>query len=253
MAGRFADQVVLVTGATSGIGWETALAFRAEGAKVAGTGRDAARLGALRKEVPLAIQLDVTDEAAVDAVPDEVERALGPVDVLINNAGIGLFRSFQETSLDDVRRVMEVNLFGAIRMTRAILPGMIERGRGLVVNVASVAAQRGYPNHTAYCASKHALMGWSRSLHKDLRSTGVGVTVVCPPAVRTPFFENAGYMTFDEDHPGLVPMKPDAVAEGIVEAAAARRRESVLSPRARILWALDAFAPNLVDRLQRWK
>ncbi len=253
MSSRFSDQVVVVSGATSGIGRSCALAFGNEGATVVGTGRDQARLAALGPHVDLALTLDVTDDRSVAVASQAVLDRYGRVDVLVNNAGIGLFEPWQETDVAAIQRVMDVNLYGVVRVTRSLLPSMLERDAGAVVNIASVAGRRGYAKHTAYCASKHALMGWSEGLRCDLSGTGVDVVVVCPPAVRTPFFENAGYMTFDEDHPGLEPMTADQVAAGTVDATFRRRRVETLSGRAKALYVASVVAPGLLDRIRGLK
>lgn len=250
MGQRFRDQIVVITGASSGIGLECARAFAAEGATVVGTGRDQERLAALGREVDLALSLDVTDEGSVEIATQAVLDRYGRVDVLVNNAGVGLFRPWDETSIADMQRLMDVNVWGAVRVTRRLLPAMIAAGRGAVVNVASVAGRRGYARHTAYCASKHAMIGWSEGLRCDLAGTGVDVVIVLPPAVRTPFFENAGYTTFDEDHPGLVPMSPTEAARGLLDATAARARSKILSPRAKLLYGLSLVAPDLLDRIR---
>jgi len=252
-AGRFDDQVVLVTGATSGIGQALARAFSAEGARVVGAGRDQGRLMALAAEVDLALTLDLVDPRSVQAAATAVQDRYGHLDVLVNNAGVGLFLDWQTTTVADMQRLMDTNLYGAVRLTQALLPGMVARGRGCVVNIASVAGERGYPKHSAYCASKHALIGWSRALRKDLRGSGVDVCVVCPPAVDTPFFENAGFLDYRAQHPGLDLMSAQDVARGTLDAVARRRQQVILSPRARALWLLDKLAPPLIDGLQRWK
>ncbi len=250
---RFAGQVVLVTGATSGIGRSLARAFSAEGARVIGTGRDQGRLMTLASEVDLALTLDVTDDRSVEAAARAVGDRYGAVDVLVHNAGIGCFEDFEHTTVDVVQRVMDTNLYGVVRLTQALLPAMQTRGRGVVCTIASVAGERGYPRHTAYCASKHALIGWSRALRKDLRGTGVDVVIVCPPAVDTPFFGNAGFPDYKDQHPGLAMMSPDAVALGTLDAVAARKGQAILSPRAKVLWLLDKLAPAVVEGLQRAK
>lgn len=252
-AGRFDDQIALVTGATSGIGLELARLLAQRGARVVGTGRDQGRLMALAPQVDLALTLDVQQDDSVQAAAAAVLDRYGRVDLLINNAGVGLFQAWQDTSLDDMQRIMDVNLFGAVRITRAFLPGMVERGRGVVVNIASVAGERGYAKHTAYCASKHAMIGWSRGLQKDLKGSGVDVVIVCPPAVDTPFFSNAGFLDYREKHPGLSMMGPRQVAEQTLSAVGARKRQVILSPRAKALWLLDKLAPPLVDGLQKLK
>ena len=246
------DKVVVVTGATSGIGLEAARKFAQAGARVVGTGRDQARLADLQKEVDLALTMDVTDANSVEIGAAAVLDRYGGVDVVVNNAGVGLFMPWQQTPVAEVERVMAVNLYGAIRVAHAFLPSLIAR-KGVLVQVASVAGRRGYAKHTAYCASKHALIGFSESLRYDLKGTGCSVVVVCPPAVRTPFFENAGYMTFDEDHPGLKPMTAAEVADGIVEATANRSRTVILSPRAKLLDVINQVSPALLERIQKYK
>ncbi|NOY28512.1 MAG: SDR family NAD(P)-dependent oxidoreductase [Oligoflexia bacterium] len=250
---RFEDKVVLVTGATSGIGAALATAFVAEGARVVGCGRDQGRLMSLASRVDLALTLDVTSQGSVDMAAAAVQDRYGRVDIVVNNAGIGHFQAWQDTTIVDFQRIMDTNLYGAIRVAQALLPGMVAQGEGVLVNIASVAGERGYPKHTAYCASKHAMIGWSRALTKDLRGSGVAVVLVCPPAVDTPFFENAGFPDYKAHHPGLALMSPDAVAAGTLDAVAGRRTQVILSPRARALWLLDKLAPPLVEGLQRWK
>jgi NAD(P)-dependent dehydrogenase (short-subunit alcohol dehydrogenase family) len=252
MRGSLQGKVVVVTGATSGIGRATAAAFAREGAIVVGTGRDQRRLSELSAFTDHALTLDVTDRESVSIFAASVLDRHGGVDVLVNNAGVGLFRGWEETDEDALRRLLEVDFFGQVAVARAFLPSLIAR-RGVLVQVASVAGKRGYARHTAYCAAKHALVGWSEALRCDLRGTGCDVVVVCPPAVRTPFFENAGYHTFDEDHPGLVPMTAEAVAEDVIVATRTRRRTAILSPRARLLYALSVVVPGALDGLQRLK
>ena len=245
---RFSDQVVVISGATSGIGLELARAFSGEGATVVGLGRDQDRLQELGREVDLALTCDVTSDRQVEVAIDAVLARHGRLDVLVNNAGIGLFEDVLDTSMEQLEQVMAVNLFGAARLTRAALPALIA-GSGRVVQIASVAGQRGYARHTAYCASKHALIGWSEALRCDLAGA-VDVVVICPPAVDTPFFDNAGYHTFDEDHPGLRLWTAAEVAAETVEATHRREARLILGARAKALYAASLI-PGPLDALRR--
>lgn len=243
--------VMLVTGATSGIGWALARAATAEGYQVVGCGRDQTRLMALEREVALALTLDVTDDQSVRLGADTVRDRFGRVDVVVHNAGIGFFASPAETGPAEVARVMETNLLGPVRLNQALLPELLQQGTGTICVVASVAGRRGYPKHTAYCASKHALIGWARALQKDLRGTGLSVVTVCPPAVDTPFFENAGYTTFAEDHAGMRLMSAEVAAAGILAAIERGSPMALLGRRAQALFALDRVAPQALDRIQQ--
>ena len=250
---RFDDKVVVITGATSGIGRAAARAFAAEGARVLGTGRDQARLCELAREVDLALTVDVTVERDVELLRAVVEDRYGRVDVLVNNAGAGLFRAWDETGIEDLRGILEVDLVGAVRVARALLPGMVARGQGSLVQVASVAGLRGFERQTAYCAAKHALIGWSEALRQELLGSGVQICVICPPAVDTPFFARAGWPDPGREHRRWRPIRPEQVAEELLEAVLDGRRERVLTRRARLLRLAARLAPETLDRARlRW-
>jgi short-subunit dehydrogenase len=195
--------VALVTGASSGIGRATAAALAARGARVVALGRDRERLEGVGERQVL------WDLAEPGAVADEI----GPVDVLVNNAGAGWAGPFVETP--DVERLVAVNLAAPILLTRALLPGMLERGRGHVVNVASIAGFVGPREEAVYAATKGGLIAFSESLRYELRGTGVGVTLVAPGVVATPFFERRG-RPYDRRWPRPIP--PERVAEAIARA-----------------------------------
>jgi 3-hydroxybutyrate dehydrogenase len=182
-----AGRTALVSGGGAGIGRAVALALAAAGARVAVGARDVARAQEVAERCggsSLAVPLDVTDEASCR---DAVARL--EVEILVNNAGVASSSKF--TDLDDAtwRHTLEVNLTGAFRLTRAALPGMLARGRGRVVSIASTAGHVGHPYVAAYTASKHALVGLSRSLAAEYAKSGVTFNCVCPGYVDTPMTE----------------------------------------------------------------
>ncbi|MEV5721119.1 oxidoreductase [Amycolatopsis mediterranei] len=180
--------VVLVTGASSGIGRAATIALAGAGFRVIGTSRDTSRV--TPPDGVTLLDLDVTSDESVSAVVGQVIERFGHIDVLVNNAGIGSAGAAEESSAAEDQRVFDVNVFGLIRMTKAVLPHMRARGRGRVVNVSSVAGFAPQPFMAAYVASKHAVEGYSESLDHEVREHGVRVLRVLPGPVNTPFDDN---------------------------------------------------------------
>ena len=210
-------KVVLITGAGRGIGRATALAFAFEGAKVALVGRTKKTLSEVQKELKdlgassAVLPGDVSDEGVVSRVVAAAEQQLGPVDVLVNNAGIFTVAPVEKMDAAVFDRVLAVNLRGPFLMARAVLPGMKARRRGHVVNVASTAGRRAFAGGGAYCASKFGLAGLSEAMMYEARTSDVRVSVVYPSTVATDLVRKAG-MTFDEKKA----IQPEDVAAGVV-------------------------------------
>ena len=208
----------LVTGATEGIGRATAFALGRAGYRVGVCARTAARLEALLAELRTAgIEAagragDVGAEVDAEAIVAEIARQLGPVDVLVNNAGVLVGRRIEELSLADWDRTMATNVRGLFLFTRLVLPGMRERRRGTIVNVASVAGKVGFVGGTAYAASKHAVLGFSRSLMLEVRRDGIRVVAVCPGSVATAMLQDQPLLQTDPDKI----LTPEDVAETIL-------------------------------------
>lgn len=190
-AGRLQGSVALVTGASRGIGRAIAQAFAAEGAKIALVATDAGKLGKVAAELrgaveaPLCIQADVTDRQACFDVVAQVQAHYGHLDVLVNNAGIYLGKSFLDHEPEEFQRLLDVNLFGIIHLTQAALPGMLARGYGRVVNMASTAGKWGSRNQSGYNVSKHAVVGLTRCVALETAARGVTVNAICPGIVGT--------------------------------------------------------------------
>jgi len=186
------DKVVLITGASSGIGKGFAVELAKRGAAVALLARRSDQLNEIVKEIEanggraIALTADVTDANAVTAAVEETRAELGPIDVLIANAGIGGSKSATELTAEDITKVLDVNVVGAVNAATAVIPEMVKRGTGQLVAISSLAAYRGLPKSAAYCASKAAVSAMFESFRVDLRRTGVTVTIIHPGFIKTP-------------------------------------------------------------------
>lgn len=183
---RFDDRTVIVTGGGGGIGGATCTAFAAEGARVAVLDRDREAADATASRLrdsgatAIAVGCDITERETVDAAVRQVIDELGPIDVLVNNAGWDLFVPFLETGPDDWSRLIDINLVGALHMHHAVVPGMVARGRGRVVNVSSDAARVGSSGEAVYAACKAGLVAFSKTLAREHSRHGITFNVVCP-------------------------------------------------------------------------
>ncbi|ARP79647.1 short-chain dehydrogenase/reductase [Bordetella genomosp. 8] len=183
-----ASPVWFITGCSTGFGRALAQAVIARGWPVVATARDAARLDDLVRQAPdrvLAVALDVTDSAAIDAAVRAALERFGRIDVLVNNAGYGYQSTVEEGVEAEIRAQFDANVFGLFAMTRAVLPGMRERRRGHVINITSVAGLVGFPSSGYYAASKHAVEGFSDALAAEVAHLGIQVTCVEPGPFRT--------------------------------------------------------------------
>jgi len=184
-------RIALVTGGGRGIGRAVALALAREGAAVAVAARSADQLDETARLIheaggrAIALPADISDPAAVRRMADAAADQLGPIDILVNNAGVARFATVLDADPNDWRLMFEVNLLGAFLCTQAVLPAMLERGRGWIINISSSAGIKGYPEQAGYCASKHGMIGFAKALALETRGTGVRVHSLCPGAVDT--------------------------------------------------------------------
>lgn len=221
--------IALVTGATLGIGRATAFALGRAGYRVGVCARTAPRVDELLRDLrsegieAAGRPADVSEPADVAALVAEVAGALGPVDVLINNAGIARLRPFSDLTLDDWDATMATNLRSLYLVTREVLPGMRARRSGFIVNVASLAGKNAFAGGTAYVASKHAVLGFSKTLMLEVRKEGVRVMAICPGSVDTPLMTGQAVLTPNMDSI----LKPDDVAQAILHALAMPARALV--------------------------
>ena len=247
--------VVVVTGASAGVGRAAARLFAAHGYDVALLARGRDGLAAAQTEVEkavsraLAIPVDVSDPAQVEAAADRVERELGPIDVWVNDAMVTVMSRIADSDPHDYRRVTEVTYLGAVHGTLAALRRMLPRDRGTIVQVGSALAYRAIPLQSAYCAAKFALRGFTDSLRSELMHDGsrVHVTMVQLPGLNTPQFLWSR-LRFDRQPQPVPPIyAPEVAARAIVFAARARRREIFVGGRNALLILGNKIAPWLGD------
>jgi short-subunit dehydrogenase len=254
----FRNRIALVTGAASGIGRATSLELAHRGASLVLADIDAKGLSAVADEARAhgvdarTFVVDVADAAAVESLA----RDVGPIDLLVNNAGIAVAAPFVHTSARDWERLFGVNVFGPLRLTRAFLPSMIERKNGQIVFVASLAGLVGAPALVAYTTTKFAVVGFAEALRLELAGTGVGVTTVCPGFVRTNFakstrYERSPLRAFLDHPPGWYGLSKERVARALVDAVVARRPLVVLGPE-KMGWWLKRIAPEAAFTLTSW-
>ncbi len=210
--------VALVTGSTAGIGRAIAFALGREAYAVGVCGRSADRVHAVLDELRAAgitaagRKADVGDPIAVGGLVSHITHALGPVDVLINNAGIGFLKPFSDLTLEEWDQTMATNLRSLYLVTREVLPGMRARGHGAVINLASLAGKNALVGGTAYAASKHAVLGFTKSLLLEVRKDGIRVAAICPGSVATEF--GRGRTVPKVSREGL--LAPEDVADAVV-------------------------------------
>ncbi|WBO65216.1 SDR family oxidoreductase [Streptomyces camelliae] len=269
-AARFGGQLVLVTGAGSGIGRATAFAFAEAGARVVAVDRDAeaaARTAELSRLIGApeawAETADVSDEQAMEKLAEKVHRAYGVLDVLVNNAGIGLSGSFFATTTDDWRKVLDVNLWGVIHGCRLFGARMSERGQGgHIVNVASAAAYQPSRALSAYSTSKAAVLMLSECLRAELAGQDIGVSAICPGFVNTNITSTARFAGVDEAEErrrqknsarlyGMRNYPPEKVASAILDAVSRDKAVVPVTPEARGAHLMSRFLPGALRRIAR--
>ena len=222
-------RVAAITGASSGIGAATARALAKDGYRVALLARRVDRIAALASELgngSIAIEADVTDRGALLAAADRVQKELGGVDVLVNNAGIMLLGPFSEEQTEDYRRMVEVNLLGAITTTEVFLDQVRANGGGDLINISSIAGRTARPTNGVYAATKWGINGWSESLRQELQPD-VRVTVIEPGAVGTELTDHITHAATKEATEQFVKdlaIHPEDIADVIAFAVSRPRR-----------------------------
>ncbi|CAL8275124.1 unnamed protein product [Lota lota] len=243
---RVQDSVVVITGASSGLGKECARVFHAAGARLVLCGRHAGRLQDVVQELsqasaqsqtqtytPSTVTFDLAEEESLDRAAEEILQCYGQVDILINNAGISYRGNILDTALSVQRAVMDTNYFGPIALTQALLPSMVRRRSGHIVAISSIQGKIALPYRSAYGASKHATQAYFDCLRAEVERHGVGVTVISPGYIRTNLSLNA--VTGDGSKYGVLDKTtamgrdPRDVAKAVLEAVRRRRKDVLLA------------------------
>jgi len=243
-------KIVLITGASSGIGALTAKLLAKKGAVPVLTARSADKLREWSQRMPgehAAYPMDVTDAAQVQATAAQVRERFGRIDVLVNNAGYGEFVPFVDADLAHFEDMMDVNYLGVVRCTQAVLPDMLRAGGGHIVNVASLAGKIGTARSSAYAATKHAVIGLTESLRLELRGTGVLVSAVNPGPIATPFFDRADPDGTYLRNLGRFVLPPERAASAIVRVIERRLPEADLPRLAAIGVRIRRLFPRWTD------
>jgi short-subunit dehydrogenase len=254
------SNIVLVTGASSGIGEATAKRYGREGARVLLLARNVSRLDAvaasIRKGGGTAIPypIDLSDQGAIEEITSKIQRDEGTPRVIINNAGAGRWLSVLETTPAEALQMMKVPYLASFGLTRAFLPQMLARGSGAIACVTSPASTLAWPNATAYIAARRAIAGFAEGLRSEVKSSGVTVTLVVLGTVNSPYWEhNPGSRErLPTTNPRLIPtLTCEEAAEAIFGGVENRKRRVVRPAAFRVLFALNALFPGLVDRQLR--
>jgi short-subunit dehydrogenase len=249
-------RVVVVTGASAGVGRAIARAFGRRQASIGLLARDPARLERARGEIAalggqaLAIPTDVADADAVEAAAARVEERFGPIDVWVNNAMVSVFSPVRQMRAAEYRRVTEVTYLGAVYGTLAALERMLARDRGVIIQIGSALAYRAIPLQSAYCGAKHALQGFTESLRSELEHDGsrVRVTMLQLPAVNTPQFDWVKSRLPHRAQPVPPVFQPEVIAEAVVWVSEHEREEMYLGWPAVKAIVANRIAPRLLDR-----
>ena len=238
-----AGKVVAITGGARGIGRTTAAALIAQGARVAIGDIDAPLAEQTASELgsgTVGLPLDVTNRESFDGFLSEVENRLGPLDVVINNAGIMPIGPFVDETDATAQRMVDINLHGVIHGSKLALERFMPRGRGHLVNIASVAGKGGFPGGATYCATKHAVVGLSEAIRAEMRKTGIDVSIVMPVVVNTEL--GAGL----QKSRGIKVVEPEDVANAIVEALQSGRVDVYVPRQVGVLMKLAQVLPRSV-------
>ncbi|MBA3867617.1 MAG: SDR family oxidoreductase [Anaerolineae bacterium] len=257
MTPHLRDQVVVITGASSGIGRATALRFGKTGAKIVLAARNVVGLQEVADEIrllgsdALVVPTDVAEWAQVEHLAHSAMAAFGRIDTWVNDAGVGVYATAEETSVEETHQVMQTNFMGMVHGVKAALPYMEKQHSGTIINVGSVESQMALPFNSAYAASKHAIKGYTEALRMELDNaqSGINVTLIMPAAMNTPFFNHALSKLGVLPRPAGPVYQPESVAEAIVYAAEHPQRDVYVGGGGKLFGMMERISPALTDKV----
>ncbi|MGV8169269.1 MAG: SDR family NAD(P)-dependent oxidoreductase [Candidatus Nanoarchaeia archaeon] len=247
---EFKNKVAVITGASSGIGKQVAYDLASLGCKVVLIGRDKDKLSKVKADISkldkevLAISCDVSNRKHVEEMAKQVIEKMKRVDIVVNAAGFGKWKSFEDSTIEEIEEMMKTNYFGTIYVSKAFLQTLRESDEGHLVNIASMAAFNGIPKFSAYCASKSAVLSFSESLYNEIYGTRFNVTCVCPGAVNTHFFDDP---SFGEEN--KIPKKsitPEEVSKAIIDAIRKKKFLVIVPKKYRAILLAKGLSTKMV-------
>jgi len=249
-------QVVIITGASEGIGKELAYTFAKEGCKIVLASRSQDKLESLAKEIiekykveVLVIPTDVSKETDTYNLIEKTLKKFEHIDILINNAGIATYSYFSDSDMTVLKNIMETNFWGMVYCTKAILPSMMKRGKGKIVNISSYLGKRAMPSASVYSASKFAMNGFSESLRVEVKKYGIDVCVICPTATKTELINNASDTSSIKYGVDSMAMLPERVAKETIDAILDNKREHIIGFGEKLGLILNNTVPSLMDEI----
>jgi len=249
---------VILTGASSGIGWHLAQQLAAAGAKLCITARREERLSKLKSEIESRggiceyISGDITDSAIRHRLIETANEKFGGIDLVINNAGIGAMGRFDEATPARLRQIFDVNFFAAAELIRETIPFLRGGQQPMIVNISSVLGHRGVPLKSEYCASKFAIHGFSDSIRAELARDGIDVLLVSPSTTDSEFFDSSIEDKTNQDWKKRGVMTPALVAAKTITAIRKNRHEIILTHGGRLLVWMDRLLPGIANRILAW-
>ncbi|WP_085992649.1 SDR family NAD(P)-dependent oxidoreductase [Oceanobacillus senegalensis] len=253
---KLKNKTIVITGASSGIGEKVARKVAEKGATPILLARSSDKLEKISKEIKedfsvtcLYFQLDVSDTKQVKREFDKILHEVSSIDILINNAGFGIFDAFHEASLDEIDRMFKVNVLGLMACTKQVLPSMLEKNTGHIVNIASQAGKLATPKSSGYSASKHAVLGFTNSLRLELSKTDIYISAVNPGPIETKFFETADRSGSYVENVKKYMLQSDKVADKIVQLLINPKRELNIPKWMNFGNKLYNLFPGIADKL----